>query len=305
VKLDGWRATLAISDGRVVIRSRRHRRLNPYVPELVAAARQLLPDRAVLDGELVIVRGGGVDFGALQQRLQAGPRRAAGLARTAPAVLVAFDLLCCAGVDLRGRPYDQRRAQLAELIGEIGPPFGLIPMTCDPHAARAWLDGSRPGVEGIVAKRRDQSCRGGARSWAKLRYTLSCDVVVGGIAGPLRRPDALILGVPNHAGRLRIAGRTRPLPPAARRELAGLLTAAGATHPWPTRLPSSRLGLLPGELVDYTPTRPDLVVEIATDGAREALRYRHPPRYIRPRLDLRPADLTADPNDQASPHRAG
>ena len=63
-------------------------------------------------------------------------------------------------------------------------------------------------------------------------------------------------------------------------------------HPWPERISSSRFGQLPGDLMDYTPTEPLLVVEVDADVSFEHDRWRHPTRYRRVRSDLRPMDLT-------------
>jgi hypothetical protein len=89
--------------------------------------------------------------------------------------------------------------------------------------------------------------------------------VVGGVIGALDAPEALLLGRPDECGRLRVAGRTVPLTLPARRELGAVLVAARQAHQWPERIPSSRFGQLPGDLVDYTQTEPLLVVEVDAD----------------------------------------
>ena len=95
---------------------------------------------------------------------------------------------------------------------------GLMPMTTDPRAAGAWLRDQPPGIEGVVAKRRDQRYRPGARSWQKLRARDTAEAVIGGVFGTLEHPEALVLGR-YRGGRLRVVGRTSPLPLAARAEL--------------------------------------------------------------------------------------
>jgi hypothetical protein len=54
-------------------------------------------------------------------------------------------------------------------------------------------------------------------------------------------------------------------------------------HPWPERIPSSRFGQLPGDLADYTPTEPLLVVEVDADVCFELDRWRHPTGFRRVR----------------------
>jgi hypothetical protein len=72
----------------------------------------------------------------------------------------------------------------------------------------------------------------------------------------------------------------------ARRDLGALLRSPQQAHPWPERIPSSRFGQPPGDLVDYTPTEPLLVVEVDADVCFEHDRWRHPKGYRRVRLDL-------------------
>jgi hypothetical protein len=113
--------------------------------------------------------------------------------------------------------------------------------------------------------------------------------------GPVHLPfaaAAALLGLPDNRGRMRVAGRTGPLTLPARRELGALLVPPQRAHPWPERIPPSRFGQLPGDLVDYTPTEPMLVVEVDADVCFEHDRWRHPTAFRRVRSDLRPADLT-------------
>ena len=70
---------------------------------------------SVCDGELVCWDGERLSFDLLQQRLAAGPRRAQVLATAHPTSYVVFDVLAAHGVDLRGRPFDERRAALEAL----------------------------------------------------------------------------------------------------------------------------------------------------------------------------------------------
>ena len=108
---------------------------SPYFPEVVTATR-LLPPGLVLDGELVIAAGGGVEFAALQQRLQySSPARAAQQAEAAPASLVAFDVLHHDGHDLRSALYDERRTVLEAVLSEAPRGVGLMPMITDPARA--------------------------------------------------------------------------------------------------------------------------------------------------------------------------
>src|SRR6476659_3325178 len=74
-KWDGFR-TLVFRDGdEVFIQSRDEKPLNRYFPELVSALLAQLPARCVLDGEIVLARGGSLDFDALQMRLHPAASR--------------------------------------------------------------------------------------------------------------------------------------------------------------------------------------------------------------------------------------
>lgn len=295
-KLDGFRAIGVIDkSSRTRLLSRQNRRLDGYFPEIGAALADL-PDGTVLDGELVMVRDGGVDFAALQRRLNPSARRARQLSASSPAALVAFDLLAVAGQDLRGRTYDDRRLALTHLLAAAAPPLGLMPMTVDAAAARTWLTGTPPGVEGVVANRRAQRYRAGVRGWRKIRSRTTSEAIVGGVFGRRDDPAALILGLPHVLGGLHVVGRTATLSAAARRLIGPLLSPAGDSHPWPQEIPGWRLGAFDHGRTAYTRVAPSLVVELETDYAFEHGRWRHPTRFIRLRPDLEPDDLLSIPD---------
>ena len=286
-KLDGWRC-LAFhqANGRAVLQSRHRKPLTRYFPEIVVAIVEQVPAGTVLDGELVVYRGGRCDFAALQRRVCGRP----GVGGAAS--FVAFDVLTVAGRDLRSAPYRKRRTRLRKLLADVRPPLALMPATRELTGARAWMrDHTQAGVEGVVVKHREHGYRPRRRCWWKVRTRTTADAVVGGVIGPLNAPEALLLGLPDGRGRLRVAGRTGPLTLPARRELGTLLVSPQRGHPWPEQIPSSRFGQLPGDLVDYTPTEPLLVVEVDADVCFEHDRWRHPTGFRRVRGDLQPADL--------------
>jgi ATP-dependent DNA ligase len=286
-KADGFRAIAAVADGRAQLQSRQLRSLTRFFPEVVDALTTWFRD-VVLDGELVVCRGGGLEFTALQRRL-ASPRAAV----EAPASFLVFDVLEAGGTDLRGYSYRVRRAVLQRLLDGVGPPLALVPMTTDGAAARAWLtEHLDAGIEGVVAKRLDQPYRPRS-SWRKVRVRTSAEAVVGGVLGPITAPVALVLGHPDPDGQLRVVGRTLPIPRHARAELSALLRPAAPSHPWPAVLPPSRYG--DGAPVEYARVQPSVVVELAVDSAIDTVRgrpvWRHPAKLQRVRHDLHPEDL--------------
>jgi ATP-dependent DNA ligase len=168
-----------------------------------------------------------------------------------------------------------------------------MPATTDPAVARAWLTNhSAAGIEGVVAKRRDQPYRAGGRTWRKIWTRRTAEAVVGGVLGSIARPEALIVGRYDTSGRLRVAGRSTPLPRLARAALGRVLPpGASGTHPWPGTIPSSRFGQRPSEPIDYVQVAPTTVVEVDVDTSFEQDRWRHATRYVRLRADLHPGHV--------------
>jgi ATP-dependent DNA ligase len=134
-KWDGFRA-LVFRDGiDVDIRSRHRRPLARYFPELAEAFLALPGDAFVLDGEIVVARGGRLDFPALMARLHPVPSRVERLCRETPASFVGFDLLGAAGVDLRDSPFTERRTRLEDVLEPVRPPLHRTPITDDADVA--------------------------------------------------------------------------------------------------------------------------------------------------------------------------
>jgi hypothetical protein len=63
-----------------------------------------------------------------------------------------------------------------------------------------------------VVKNLKHGYRPARRTWQKVRTRVTAEAVVGGVIGPLHAPQVLILGRVDDGGRLRVAGRTGPLP---------------------------------------------------------------------------------------------
>jgi hypothetical protein len=136
--------------------------------------------------------------------------------------------------------------------------------------SRAWLDGHLArGVEGVVAKRLDHAYSP-KRAWCKVRVRSSAEAIVGGVLGPISAPVALVLGAHDELGRLRVVGRTSPLPRAIRAELGAVLHPAGECHPWPPVLPPERFGGSRRLLLSSWPsTRPSTSSEGDRGGATQ------------------------------------
>ena len=117
-KWDGFRAIVFRDGDEVYTQSRDLKPLDRYFPELADPLRAALPDRAIVDGEVVIARDGALDFEALLLRIHPAASRVNMLAAESPASFVAWDLLALGDEDLRDVPQGDRRARLeTELRG--------------------------------------------------------------------------------------------------------------------------------------------------------------------------------------------
>ena len=111
-KWDGFRAIVYRDGHEVYTQSRDLKPLDRYFPELADPLRAALPDRCILDGEVVISKDGELDFEALLLRIHPAASRVKMLAGESPASFVAWDLLALGDTDLRDTPQGERRKLL-------------------------------------------------------------------------------------------------------------------------------------------------------------------------------------------------
>ena len=132
-KWDGFRAIVYRSGDEVQIGSRNTKPIARYFPEVVASVLAGAPDRCVLDGEIIVPSGrtAGLDFEALLQRIHPATSRVELLARTTPALFVAFDLLALGDESFLDRPFHERRAAMAEVLSGLTGPCFLTRTTLD------------------------------------------------------------------------------------------------------------------------------------------------------------------------------
>lgn len=164
-------------------------------------------------------------------------------------------------------------------------------MTTDVAVAQEWLESwtEVQGVEGLVIKGRSQRYLPSARGWFKIRRRHTTEAVVGGITGTLPRPRILVLGRYDKDGVLRLVGRTVPLRPETTLQVAQYVRPAEADHPWAGVRFSSSWGSR--EPLNVTLVAPELVAEVDADTAIDRGAWRHPLRFVRPRLDATVADV--------------
>src|SRR6202521_2341244 len=129
-KWDGFRAIVFREGDRVHVASRNALALERYFPELIAPLQAALPERAIVDGEVVIATDHGLDFDALQLRIHPAASRVRMLSEQTPASVGLFDLRALGDADVRERPLAERRAALLEAVTSSRT-VGVTPQTTD------------------------------------------------------------------------------------------------------------------------------------------------------------------------------
>ena len=314
-KWDGFR-TLVFRDGdEIFLQSRNTQPMNRYFPELVDALLRELPERCVVDGEVVIVGPNGLDFEALLLRIHPAASRVKLLAAQSPASFVAWDLLALDHEDLREQPLEARRRRLEELLTDASPPLHISPATRDRALAEDWFQRFEgAGLDGVMAKRLDAPYRPGERTMIKVKHARTADCVVAGFRwhknGKNTKIGSLLLGLYDDAGTLHHVGVAAAFKESVRRqlvaELAPLREDALERHPWKDwavaqqeasekmqRRPGATSRWNRGKDLSWEPLRPERVVEVAYDHM-QGDRFRHAAQFVRWRPDKRPEDCRYD-----------
>ena len=302
-KWDGFRCVVFRDGDEVELGSRNERPLTRYFPEVVEAVRTSLPERCVVDGEIVIIDGKHLDFVNLLQRIHPADSRVRMLAETTPASFIAFDLLALGDVDLTRTPQAERRTLLEKALEGTQPPVHLTPVSEDPAVAREWFEMFEgAGLDGVIAKPKAQTYQQDKRVMFKVKHARTADVVVAGYrlhkSGPV--VGSLVLGLYDDAGNLQHVGVAASFPMKRRaeliEELAGYKT--DGEHPWvgdvvPERNPNQSAGSRwnSGKDLSFVPLRPELVAEVAYD-AMEGTRFRHTAQFRHWRPDRSPESCT-------------
>jgi ATP-dependent DNA ligase len=180
-KWDGFRSICFRDRGEVELGSRKERPMTRYFPELVAAVTAEMPERCVIDGEIVIATDHGLDFEALQQRIHPADSRVRMLAEKTPASFIAFDLLALGDDDYTGRPFTERRAVLVDALAGSGPSIHVTPATTDLATARRWFEEFEgAGLDGVIAKPLTITYQPDKRVMFKIKHERTADCVVAG-----------------------------------------------------------------------------------------------------------------------------
>jgi ATP-dependent DNA ligase len=311
-KWDGFRAIVFRDGDEVEITSRNTKPLTRYFPEVVAAIKEQLPERCVLDGELFVALGPRLEFETLQERIHPAASRINLLAEQTPASFVAFDALALGDDDLTGNPFGERRARLEAALSdlpaldELTGRVHLTRTTTDPTVAEEWFhqfEGA--GLDGVVAKPLAAPYQQNARTMLKIKHARTADVVLAGYrlhktSTPVRPLlGSMLLGLYDH-GRLQHIGVAASFTEARRAELMDELRPLEcdlSEHPWgewaewaianPDRVPGTQSRWSAGKDLSFTPLRPERVLEVGYEHM-EGRRFRHTAQFKRWRPDRDP-----------------
>ncbi len=307
-KWDGFRCIIFRDGDHIELGSRNEKPLTRYFPEVVAAARASLPDRCVIDGEIVLpsLNGHGLDFDALLQRIHPAESRVNKLALETPASFVAFDLLALGSRSLLAQPLSERVQTLASVMSGARPPVYLTPGTTDRTVAEQWFatfEGA--GLDGVVAKPLDSHYTQGKRTLIKVKHRRTADCVVGGyrIHTSSDGVGSLLLGLFDDSGALHHVGVTASFTVAKRRELAALLApldCAPEGHPWGDVIGADRHRWNAKKDLTWQPIAPTLVCEVAFDQL-QGQRFRHGTTFLNWRPDRTPESCRFDQLEVAAP----
>ena len=314
-KWDGFRTLVFRDGGEILLQSRDEKPMNRYFPELVAPLAAALPERCVLDGEIVIAGEAGLDFEALLLRIHPAESRVKLLAAQSPASYVAWDLLALGDEDLRETPLEVRREKLEQVLARATPPVHLSPATRDRALAEDWFrrfEGA--GLDGVMAKRLDEPYRAGERTMIKVKHR--ADRGLRGRRIPLAQErqgtmvGSLLLGLYDKKGTLHHVGVAAAFTTAVRKQLVEELAplrenaldepslarwaaAQDEASEKGQRLPGATSRWNRGKDLSWEPLRPERVCEVAYDHM-QGDRFRHAAHFVRWRPDKRPRDCRYD-----------
>ncbi len=203
LKLDGYRIQARKDGDQVQLLTRTGLDWTHRMKTIATLVRGLQAEKAILDGEVVVLaENGNTSFADLQAAFQEGVKK--------PLSYFVFDLLHLNGHNLRGLRLVERKALLATLLGEGGE-FLRLSEHIETNGEVFFEKACELHVEGIISKRagsKYSSGRGG--DWLKLKCVHEQEFVIGGFTLPSNGTHgvgALLLGYYD-AKRLIYAGRT-------------------------------------------------------------------------------------------------
>ncbi len=264
-KLDGARIQVHRQGNDVVIVTRNLNDVTDRLPEVVSLVRSLPVRSVVLDGEVLRIRNDGrpESFQDTMSRFGSGEETVSASGGDGAALSAYFfDCMHLDGVDFLDRPLHERAAALDAAVGPHRIP-SLV--TDDPDAAERFaVDALARGHEGVMVKAIESTYEAGRRgsTWRKVK--------------PVRTLDLVVLAAEWGHGRRQ--GWLSNLHLGARADDGSGFVMVGKTFKGLTDavLASQTTELLARETERRGITvyvRPELVVEIALDGAQRSSRY--------------------------------
>lgn len=308
-KWDGFRTIVFRAKHELLIQSRDLKSLNRYFPELIDPLLAQLPAQCVLDGEIVIARGGVLDFDALQLRIHPAASRVKLLSEQTPASIVFFDLLAEGVRDWRAHSFSQRRKRLEAILSTVKAPIHITPATDKVIQAKDWFQRFEgAGLDGVIAKAKVAVYQSDKRVMLKIKHERDCDCVVAGFRwyrkGDRPAVGSLLLGLYDDSGVLQHVGVCGSFPMAKRYEFVEYLKpyrkGAQTNHPWKQSLdneskahrrPGGQSRWSQGKDLSWEPLRLGLVAEVTYEHMQGG-RFRHMAQFRRWRGDKTLRDCT-------------
>jgi len=197
IKWDGIRAISYIYE-ELFIKSRNQKELKNNFPELKEL--KDLTNNVVLDGEIIVMKGGKVDFQAILKRVQlSSPQEIEYMTHEFPVTYIIFDILEKENESLIQIPLIERKKILKETVGEGK--YVVLSVYIEERGEIYYKAILKNGLEGLMAKEKQSVYEPGVRSnnWLKIKESKSCDCVICGYTiGKGNRRDtfgALLLGL--------------------------------------------------------------------------------------------------------------
>jgi ATP-dependent DNA ligase len=252
--------------------------------------------RFVVDGELAIPVGDSLSFDALQMRLHPADSRIRKLSTQTPAIFVLFD--CLVNRENRNmvhEPLLQRREALEQFYLALKNPglLRLSPYTRARSEALRWLNHAGGALDGVVAKRIDETYQSGLRAMMKVKRMRTADCVVGGFRYETGgdQVGSLLLGLYDEQGKLDHVGFTASIPKAERAALTKRLQKLIAPPGFTGDAPGGPSRWSTERSTQWEPLKPKLVVEVQYDHI-SGNRFRHGTKIVRWRPDKAPRQCT-------------
>ncbi len=303
-KWDGFRGLAFRNGNEVVVQSKAGQPLGRYFPELIQQLLALPQKKFVLDGEIVIIDKGHLDFNSLLMRIHPAESRIRKLAQQTPTSFLCFDLL----VDEDARrltdlPLRERREKLIEFFRKVPATsrVRLSPATRELKTARQWMgELAASGFDGVVAKLLEEPYHSGDRkAMQKVKRIRTADCVVGGFRYASKddsQVGSLLLGLYDEEGKLNHVGfsssfkaeergkllkKLKPLMKPQEGEPFGFSgNAPGGPSRWSTE-----------RSTEWVPLSNHLVCEVQYDHFSGG-RFRHGTKLLRWRPDKLPPQCT-------------